>query len=595
MGNPNAGKSVVFNSLTGMYVDVSNYPGTTVDVHWGRLGKDLLIDTPGIYGVSMFNDEEEVARRIILEADCIINVVDGVRLHKDLFLTLQLIDLGLPMVVALNMMDELQKCRMQIDIEKLETLLGVPVIPMVAVRGQGLDKLKDAIRHPRRGLVDPWLRSQLVHLHREHAAIGSPREALLVLENDPELTRKYNVYPKIRERIYGARRRRADWIVEQCVRKLPDRKKERRWLERLLTQPLTGFPLFILIMVILYFIVGVLVAQLLVGFLEEGLFQGVYEPWISSLVSRMLPQASIFAQLLVGPFGALTMAVTYLFGLLLPLVLGFHLSVGFLEDSGYLPRVAVLADRGLNKIGLNGKAVIPLLLGFGCVTMALVSTRILGSKREQTIATALLCLVIPCSSQMGIIMIMLASLGLRAMLFYLLLMLLVFILAGLLLSWFLPGRSTQLFIDLPPLRWPRFSNVLKKALSRSVSFLKDAGPLFLAASLLIGGLEWMGLLPWLERLFAPLTVSWLLLPKETTVPFIMGLLRRDLGAAGLYSLDLSPQQMLVSLTTITFFVPCIASMLVLFKERGVKQGVCIFIGTLASALLLGGLVARLLV
>lgn len=593
VGNPNAGKSAVFHALTGMYVEVSNYPGTTVDVHRAAYGGDLLIDTPGIYGLSMLNDEERVAREIILQADCVVNVVDAVRLQRDLFLTLQLVDLGVPMVLALNMMDELEQAGMKIDMAKLSNLLGIPVVPLVAIRGEGIDQLRTELARPRRGRRDPWLQTQLDQLHRQCPAIRSPREALLVLEGDPVFTERYGVKPDCKERIYMARRRRVDRLVGQCVQWTHGQVPKRPLLDRLLTQPATGFPLLLVALGLLYYLVGVVVAQGAVDFLQEKVFQGIYEPWMASHVHQLVSPQSLLGKLLVGPYGVLTTAVTYLFGLLLPLVIGFQLVLGLLEDSGYLPRVAVLADRALTKLGLNGKAVIPLLLGFGCVTMALISTRILNSRREQTIATILLCLAIPCSSTLGIIIIMLVPLGLRAVLFYLGLSTAIFLLAGAVLAWRLPGRSTHLLIDLPPLRWPRIWNVLQKATHRSLAFLRDAGPLFLLAMLLISLLDWLGLMSLLEWLLSPITTRWLMLPKESTVPLILGLLRRDFGAVGLYSLQLSPGQQLVAVITITFFVPCLASMLVLFKERGTRQGSLIFLGTLGTAILLGGLVAHL--
>ena len=303
---------------------------------------------------------------------------------------------------------------------------------------------------------------------------------------------------------------------------------------------------------------------------------------------------SFLGQLFVGEFGLLTMTVTYTFGLLLPLVAGFYFFLAILEDSGYMPRIAALVDRLLTSIGLNGRAIIPMLLGFGCVTMATITTRLLGSKRERIIATFLLGLAIPCSAQLGVIAGLIAPLGFNYFMIYISTIFVVYVLAGTLLNNVLPGKSTDLLIDIPPLRIPRLSNVLQKTYMKSKAFIKEAGPIFAVGALIITVMQETGMLTAIQNSLIPLTEGWLQLPKETATVFIMGVIRRDFGAAGLNSLSLTATQTTVSLIVITLFVPCIASMMTMFRERNWKEALFIWFGSWFTAFGVGGVLAYLL-
>ncbi|HEY3314896.1 MAG TPA: ferrous iron transport protein B, partial [Bacillota bacterium] len=492
-GNPNTGKSVFFNALTGLYVDVSNYPGTTVDVSTGRLGDALVIDTPGVYGVSSFNDEERVARDVIIGADTVVNVVDASHLDRDLFLTLQLIDMGKEVVVALNLVDEAERFGFHLDHERLSALLGVPVIPTVAVTGRGLAELKDALPRARSGHPHPAIAAELDHL----AEAGRSRsEALLVLEDDQIIADRHGLAPgDRRDAFYALRRERVRDIVSRVRRESLRRPGLAATLGRLTLRPATGLAFLALVLLALYYLVGVLTAQVLVNLTEKTIMKGYYEPFVRGLVAHVVPPSSALGVILVGEYGVLTMTATYLLGLLLPLVLVFYLAMSIMEDSGYLPRVAALADRTLVRIGLNGRAIIPLILGFGCVTMATITTRLLGSSRERTIAVALLGLTIPCSAQIVVIAGLMAGTGPLFFLVYLAVITLIFGLVGRFLDRVLPGRSTDLLIDLPPLRLPRAGNVWTKSLNKTVMFLREAGPLFLYGALFIGLLQVTDVLP----------------------------------------------------------------------------------------------------
>ncbi len=590
-GNPNTGKSVFFNYLTGMYVDVSNYPGTTLEVYSGRFGSDVVIDTPGVYGISSFNDEESIARDIILSADLVLNIVSAVHLERDLFLTQQIIDTGVPVIVALNMMDDARRAGIQVDVDRLSELLGVPVIPTVAVKKEGFDRVKRELWSARPGHATPGLEGELARLLDR---VGTQGEALLLLEGDPVIAARHGCAPGTRrEEIYRRRRERVNEIYREVVRETSLGDSFAAVLGRLMIKPSTGIPMLLLALWAMYKAIGVFIAGTVVGVTEGTIMQGIYEPAVRQFVGQFIPPSSAPGAILIGEFGLLTMTVTYLLGLLMPLVVGFYFFLSLFEDSGYLPRIATLVDRLLTSIGLNGRGVIPLILGFGCVTMATITTRLLSSDREKIIAIFLLGLTIPCSAQLGVIAGMLAGLGPQYVTLYVLVIFSVLVMAGTLLSTLLPGRSADLLIDLPPLRLPRLDNVLKKTGVKSYHFLKEAAPLFALGALIISTFQVAGILEHLQKLLAPLTAGWLNLPRETATAFIMGIVRRDFGAAGLTSLNLNPLQTVVALVTITLFVPCIASILVIFKERSKKEAALIWGSSCATAFLIGGLIAQL--
>ncbi|GAB4258187.1 MAG: ferrous iron transport protein B [Deferrisomatales bacterium] len=590
VGNPNVGKSIFFGAWSGMYVEVSNFPGTTVEITRGRVGEDALYDTPGVYGVSSFNDEERVARDVVLSADVVVNVVDATHLERDLFLTLQVVDMGIPLVVALNFCDEAQDQGIRIDVEALEQELGVPVVPTTAVKGRGLREVLAAVERACPGKAHPEVADAV---DRVAAQVGCRPDALLVLEGDEAVAARHHSAPlDERERIYMLRRQRVNDIVGRAVDRPAEKLDLREWVGRLCLEPLTGVPILALVLWGCYELIGVWVAGDIVGITEETIMQGYYEPWIRGLVGGWVPAGSSLGHILIGEFGVLTMTVTYLLGLLLPLVIGFYTAMSILEDSGYLPRLATVVDRLMTSLGLNGRAVIPLILGVGCVQLGTITTRILGSNRERTIATAILGLTIPCSAQIGVIAGMLAAVGMVYTATYAAVIFVCLVVVGTVLGKVLPGSSTPLLIDLPPMRLPRIGNVVRKTVMRTFFFMKEAYLWFIAGSLGVSILQVSGGLEGWQRLLAPVTEGWLKLPKEAATAFVMGLVRRDFGAAGLTELHLVPWQTVVALVTITLFVPCIASLMILFKERGVKEALAIWIGSWVMALLVGGMLAQ---
>lgn len=587
-GNPNVGKSVVFGALTGTYVDVSNFPGTTVELTSGRHGDTDVIDTPGVYGVSSFNEEETVARDVILTAGAIINVVDAVHLERDLFLTLQLADMGIPMVVALNMADEARREGVGVDRDLLEDLLGVPVVETVAVEGTGIDDVWAALSCARPGHADPQIAARL---EEEAARIGRRSEALLVLEGDTAVSERHGVEPgRMRDEIYTRRRARVDDIAGHVVHAELNGASLKARLSAAMMHPLTGIPMLLALLGVMYVIIGRLVAGDLVGFLQGTLMEGHFYPWIQGVIGHVFAAGSPVYELLAGQFGVLTMLPATLLGVIFPLVTSFYFLLSLLEDTGYLPRIAALTDRSLTSMGLNGRAVIPLILGLGCVTMGTLTTRILGSRRERFIATTLMAIAVPCSAQLSIVASLMATTPPAYTVVYFAILLAVFVGLGTALNRLVPGQSTSLLIDLPSLRLPRLDNIVRKTGVKVGSFMKEVTLFFVGGTLFLGLLKVTGALAWITNAAKPLISGWLGLPPQTATAFVMGLIRRDFGAAGFFSLHLTAPQLLVAMVTITLFVPCMASALVVLKERGWRYLLGLFAASLGSAFLLGGVV-----
>lgn len=592
-GNPNVGKSVVFAALTGTYVDVSNFPGTTVELMRGRMGTVDVIDTPGVYGVSSFNDEERVARDIILTGDVVINVVDAVHLERDLFLTLQLVDMDKRMIVALNMADEARRRGLGVDRDLLEDLIGVPVIETVAVEGAGLAELRAAIPKARRGHAMVSLSEEL---GRTAERLGVSRaDALMVLEGDEVVSGRLGIEPGTgRDDIYVARRERVNDICGHVISETLQGANFSARLSHAMMHPLTGVPMLIALLAAIYVVVGQWIAGGLVGLLQGDLFEGRWYPWVQGLAAHVFAPGSAGYDLLVGQFGLLTMLPATLFGVILPLVSAFYLLLSLLEDTGYLPRIAALTDRSLTSMGLNGRAVIPLILGLGCVTMGTLTTRILGSRRERFIATALMAVAVPCSAQLGIVAALMTTAAPVYTFAYFAILLVVFVALGTLLNRIVPGQSTELLIDLPTLRLPRVDNVARKTGIKVWSFMSEVTLFFVGGTLFLGLLQVTGALDWIIATAEPVVHGWLGLPPQTATAFVMGMIRRDFGAAGFFSMNLTSPQLLVAMVTITLFVPCVASTIVVLKERGWLYMFGLLASSIGVAFLLGGLIARVL-
>jgi ferrous iron transport protein B len=633
VGSPNVGKSVLFNALTGAYVTVSNYPGTTVEVARGRLKAPgrvrEVVDSPGMYSLLPITEEERVTRRLLLQErpEAVVHVVDAKSLERLLPLTLQLLEAGLPLLLDVNVIDEAERLGLELKAQELERRLGVPVVATAGITGRGVAELKERLAETSRAQpaaapvdYDPGIETAVRRISErleDGYALSRRAMALLLLQEDPEilevvLKRQPEMLPVIQAAVAAARAassrppalRIAQRRQEQARRLaeaalLPVRPAGRDFagrLSRLLVNPLTGLPILLVVLYFgLYQFVGVLGAGVLVNFLENRVFDTLITPLLVRFFDRWVPWA-VVRDLFVGEFGVFTLGLRYALAIVLPIVGTFFLAFSLMEDSGYFPRLALLVDRVFKKIGLNGRAVIPMVLGLGCDTMATMVTRTLETRRERVLATLLLALAIPCSAQLGVILAVLSARPL-ALALWAAVILGVFLLVGALGARLLPGGRPSFYMELPPLRLPQPGNVLIKTYTRMQWYLLEVLPFFLLASVAIWLGRITGFFPLLIRALGPV-VGWLGLPRETAVVFVFGFFRRDYGAAGLYDLQraglMSGRQLLVASVTLTLFIPCIAQAAVMLKERGWKATLGIAAFILPFSFLVGFLLNLLL-
>ncbi len=554
VGNPNVGKSVIFGRLTGRYVTVSNYPGTTVALTRGQatIGAEVvdIVDTPGVNAVEgVLSEDEKVTRELLKDggAELIVQIADARNLRRALMLTSQLAEFRKPMILVLNMLDEARARGVDIDTEALAEELEIPVIQAVATEGRGLAELRDAL--PDAGVPSAATDAGLGHL----------RWADQVTE---------------RHRSIG----------QMSIGRFQE------WLGRAVREPLTGLPILAGVLYVTYLIVGVFGAQTLVGVLEKGLFGRYLNPWAIALSSH-IPMA-IVRDFLVGQYGLFTMGMTYAIAIVLPVVTTFFLVFGFLEDSGYIPRLAIFSDRLFRAMGLNGKAVLPMVLGLGCDTMATMTTRILGTPKERLIAILLLALGVPCSAQLATIMGILGGISFWALLTLFGVVLSQMVIVGFLAAKALPGERSDFIMELPPIRVPKLRNLMTKTALRVRWYLGEALPLFLVGTALLFVLDKVGGLDAIANAARPIVTGLLGLPPKAAEVFVMGFLRRDYGAAGMFLMArsgaLSGVQAVIALTVMTLFVPCVANLLMIIKERGVRVGIAILLFVTIVAVGTGG-------
>jgi ferrous iron transport protein B len=541
VGNPNVGKSVLFGRLTGRYATVSNYPGTTVSVTTGRsiVGAEVcdIIDTPGVNALRGTLSEDEAITRQLLngdDADLILQVGDARNLRRALLLTAHLAEFDKPMVLVLNMIDEARAYGVDVDVNALSAYLGIPVVEAVAIEGRGMAELRDALKD---AAVPSFRRSK-----RESAAAWAHAQTA---------------------RFRRVRPRRSARLQETIARASRD--------------PIVGIPLLIAVLYVFYLFVGVLGAQTLVELLEDGLFGGVVNP-AAIAAFNVLPMALV-RDFFVGEYGLITMGLTYAIAIVLPVVTTFFLMFGFLEDTGYIPRLAIFSDRLFRAMGLNGKAVLPMVLGLGCDTMATMTTRILGTPKERLIAILLLALGVPCSAQLATILGILGGVSAAALLTLLGVVLGQLFLVGYFAAKVLPGERSEFVMEMPPIRVPSLRNLLVKTAWRVRWYLGEAVPLFLIGTALLFILDRVGGLAVITAAAQPVVAGLLGLPREAAHVFVMGFLRRDYGAAGLFEMAragaLTGSQAVVALTVMTLFVPCVAQLLMMVKERGWRVALAI--------------------
>jgi len=506
------------------------------------------------------------------------------------------------------------------DKERLRELLGIDVVGTVAPRRKGVKELKECILRaaiPKIKVVYDNLIEEYIEKISSllpESGVSKRAIALMILAGDESLRSWLKLklsdevieeierlrdecqahYPKpLGLIIHETRYRYVKSITDEVLTKVQaSRGRLGLFLERVSMDPLWGLPVFLAVLYLLYEFVGVFGAGTLVDFFEKVIFGRYLNPMVIKLVDVLLP-VPFLRDMLVGEYGVVTVALTYSIAIVLPITATFFIAFSILEDSGYLPRLAIMSNRIFNLIGLNGKAILPMILGLGCGTMAVMTTRILETKRDRIIATFLLALAVPCSAQLGVILGMLGALSFKATVIWIGAVLGVLFAAGFLASKVVPGEKTEFFLEIPPIRMPGLSNVLIKTVGRIEWYLKEAVPLFILGTLVLFFLDKFTLLGIIERGASPVVQGFLGLPAKTTGFFILGFLRRDYGAAGLFSMsiagELTPIQSLVSLVTITLFVPCLANFFMIIKERGMKVALAVTTIVFILAFLVGGM------
>lgn len=537
-GNPNVGKSVIFSQLTGAKVMISNYSGTTVEFTRGQLNTEHesfeVLDAPGTYSLEPTSKVEEVASDLVEKADIVINVVDATNLERNLFLTTELMERDVPLIIALNMIDEAGHKGVKIDVEKMESELGVPVIPTVAVSGEGLKDLVDSL-------------SRSVNIDKNSLSIPD------------------------RWSYVGALVGRIQEIVH----------RHHSWLERLQDaslNPLTGLPLAGLVLFLAFqLVIGL--GDFLHEFMEDYIFEGPYETLLVYLSEAMSGRGFLhdvlIGQLVEGKIdfeeslGVLTTGVYVELGVVLPFLAVFYLVLGFLEDSGYLPRLAVMVDRSMHRLGLHGYSIIPMVLGFGCNVPAALAARNLESRRERFIACTLMAVAVPCMAQLALIVGLVGRFGLEYLAVVFASLFFIWVVLGLIIDRVMPGYTPSMVIEIPPYRIPSLKAQVKKLVMRIKGFLVHATPYILGGILVINILYTLGIIDYLGMLFTPVVRGLLGLPGEAVSTLLIGFLRKDVAVAMLVPLGLTARQFVIGAVVLAAYFPCAATFTVMVKEMGV--------------------------
>jgi ferrous iron transport protein B len=558
MGNPNVGKSVVFSRLTGVRVVSSNYPGTTVTYTSGFMKIDgqqvEIIDVPGTYTLEPTSEAEKTALEMLGMGDIVINVVDATNLERNLYLTLQLMEKNIPMVVALNLWDDTHHRGIKIDIEKLRELLGVPVIPTSGLNGQGIKELVTSI-----------------------PKAVSPRP---LTKNRDE---RWTLIGSITDQVQQIFHRHHTWFER---------------LEDASVKPKTGLLIAAAVLAGSFMVIR-FIGESLISYLLDPLFHSLWLPVLMKL-SALMGGGGLLHDVIVGKlmdgtidfvesFGLLSSGLYVPFGMVLPYIISFYLILGVLEDTGYLPRLAVLLDTTMHKIGLHGFAIIPTLLGFGCNVPAVMATRVLESRRERFIAATLVCIAIPCASAQAMIFGLVGKYGGQYVALVYGTLFTVWIILGMLLNRLLKGFSPELLIEIPPYRIPPWGTILQKLWGRTRGFLLEAVPIILAAVLVINVLFVLGIFDYIAIISSPIIQGVLGLPEESVTAVVIGFLRKD-AALGMLALSaMTAKQMVIGSIVLTMFFPCIATFVILLRELGLRDFLKSVAIMLVSSLTVGGI------
>lgn len=541
MGNPNVGKSVFFSRLTGVHAISSNYPGTTVGFTEGILRSggacSYLIDVPGAYTLEPTNEAEEIAKKIIDGgADLVILVLDATALERNLVLCLQVLERDIPVIIALNMVDEARHRGITIGAEGLERELGVPVIQTVAVTGVGISDLVDSLDKGKIGSFCPMSKAER--------------------------------WQKIGEIVSAVQ------TVTHRHHTVMDR------LEDFSAHPFWGGLLGIFTLSLCFLLIR-LIGEGIIARITDPFFENLYIPLLEKL-SRLLGGGGFLHNILMGrtfdgvidleqSLGVLSTGIYVEFGMVLPYIIAFYSILSFLEDFGYLPRLAVIFDALMHRFGIHGYAIIPTLLGLGCNVPGILATRVLESERERFITATLISVGIPCVSIQAMLTATLAQFGMRYIAAVYMILFIVWLVLGRLMHLTLRGFSPELIVEIPPYRLPTARPWAQKLWFRVKGFLVEATPLVLGGILLVNLLDTAGFMDAIARALSPIFKGALGLPPAAAGPIIMGLFRKDIAMGLLIPLDLTAAQMLTAVVTLAMTFPCIATFVVLWKELGAKR------------------------
>ena len=559
MGNPNVGKSVIFSKLTGMNVIASNYTGTTVSFTKGEINingrKATLIDVPGVYSLKSTSKAEEVAVSILENenADAIICVIDATNLERNLYLALELKEKNIPMVFAVNLSDVAANQGIEIDIEALEEELAAPVIPTIAIRNKGLREILNKV-------------SEAIYSNKK---TDEEREKL----TEDELWK------------------RSEDIAKK-VQKI--RESDPTFLEKmgdLMLKPFPGIPIAFLVIALM---LGVVVGggKALRGGILLPIINNLYAPFVKSLVSKFVSEGILY-NILVGEYGVLIKGIEWPFALVLPYVFLFYVALSFLEDSGYLPRLGVLVDGILKRIGLNGGNIIPIIMGYGCAVPAILGSRAATTKKERIIIASIVSLSVPCVAQTGAFISLLGEQSVLALIAVYLISFFAMFVSGVIAKKLIPGKSDPILLEIPNLLMPDIKALLKKISIRTKHFMIEAEiPMVIAIAFAALVVE-TGVLNAAAGFIEPFVGGWLGLPKEATLGLILGVLRREFAVLPLLELNLSTIQLLVASVVALFYLPCLSVFAVLIKEFGVKTALIISSFTFVTALVVGGLINQI--
>ncbi len=561
VGNPNVGKSVLFSRLTGVNVISSNYPGTTVGFAVGNLivhdKKYELIDAPGTYTLDPTNKAEEVAVNLAKNADVIIDVVDATNLERNLNLTLQLLKFGKPVIVVLNLWDETKHTGIIIEIEKLEKMLGVPVITTCALTGEGVKDLISRMNEAKANTIS----------FKEEERWNRVGE---IIQHVQKIVHKHH---RFSERI-----------------------------EDLTIKPLTGIPISILVLALTFFIVRI-IGESIISYVFDPIFTYLWAPIVLKFSHIIGPGIvhNIFIGTLVNgqidfveSLGLLTTGLYVPLAMVLPYVFSFYLMLSFLEDSGYLPRLAVLVDGLMHKVGLHGLSIIPMVLGLGCNVPAALSTRVLETKRERFIASTLMAIAVPCMAQIAMIIGLIGPYGAKGMGIVFLTLFLVWLGIGIILNKIMKGESPEIFLEIPPYRVPYWKAMFLKVWMRIRWFIYEAVPYVLIGVLIVNLLYTFGIIDFIGRLASPLVKGILGLPEKAVGALIIGFLRKDVAVGMLAPLGMSLKQLVIASVVLAMYFPCIATFTVMTKELGVKDMLKSTLIMIISSFTVGGLLNLIL-